>query len=789
MSSVVGLNTTNIQTITRHSNDVTKCCFSKRFQLAISSSDRTVSVWKWCSGQKFVEESYSPLTHHKYMVSSVQFNGEGTLLATSSMDGNIALCDVDSGKVLSTLVHNSRTGVRSSCFTSDYKCIISAGDDGTMCIWDLFRKSLIRTLSGHEEAVSTICCSKDSRIVVTGDTTGVAKIWSISELTDPCGKTVPLYVISGCHDMGVSSVDVSPINPITNKGKIYNVMSSGSDHLIKHWQVVLWKCNSNSYQCAVKFIKSLKGHSSIVTGVCFNHDGKMLASTSMDKTIRLWQLDESNNSLCCSVLEGHNRYVNTCVFSEESLLLATGSNDKSVIIWDVKGDMDIYFQMSTREEIVGSSINDTKAEVSLLKRFNTFNNAVNSCDFSIDNKILIAAGRVWNRVKHGQWQEVEFSPLRAHHYSIQHITISMCSLYMASCSLDGITIIWDLRMFEQKGVLHADCGGARCCSFSGNSKLIAVAYNNETIFVWNIETLQLISKLSGNNEDITCVTFSPDSYYLMAGCVEGHFRIWSVHPQKHIVSNSSSLCQDNAHDIGITTAHFAYKNPSIKHSLFLLTGGNDGLLKTWRMLNGQVDFKMKFIGHGSDITCAKFPQNTTTYFASTSLDKTARIWQTKTGECLHVIDPKNAILTCCSFSSDNRVLATGSLDKTLFLWNLPIEGEDFTSIRKSASLEKTYQRLDALTNIEKQNLEVDIVKLAPSIDAPEELICPITQQIFRDPVICSDGHTYERDAIVSWFRRGKITSPLTNEPLLSKSMKSDSIIKKLVTSFEKQNQS
>lgn len=68
--------------------------------------------------------------------------------------------------------------------------------------------------------------------------------------------------------------------------------------------------------------------------------------------------------------------------------------------------------------------------------------------------------------------------------------------------------------------------------------------------------------------------------------------------------------------------------PSEKKPLLMLTGGNDGIVKMWKLLDNEIEFKMKFIGHGSDITCVKFPRNITTFLASTSLDKTARIWQT-----------------------------------------------------------------------------------------------------------------------------------------------------------------
>lgn len=63
-------------------------CFRRMY------SDRTVSVWEWRSGSGFVEKSYSPLSHHKYMVTSVHFDGDATVLASSSLDGNTTLSDV-----------------------------------------------------------------------------------------------------------------------------------------------------------------------------------------------------------------------------------------------------------------------------------------------------------------------------------------------------------------------------------------------------------------------------------------------------------------------------------------------------------------------------------------------------------------------------------------------------------------------------------------------------------------------------------------------------------------------
>ena len=48
---------------------------------------------------------------------------------------------------------------------------------------------------------------------------------------------------------------------------------------------------------------------------------------------------------------------------------------------------------------------------------------------------------------------------------------------------------------------------------------------------------------------------------------------------------------------------------------------------------------------------------------------------------------------------------------------------------------------------------------------PPEFFCPITQERMLDPVVASDGHSYERDAIVHVIFRSNGISPLTRETL------------------------
>lgn len=54
---------------------------------------------------------------------------------------------------------------------------------------------------------------------------------------------------------------------------------------------------------------------------------------------------------------------------------------------------------------------------------------------------------------------------------------------------------------------------------------------------------------------------------------------------------------------------------------------------------------------------------------------------------------------------------------------------------------------------------------ATAEQVPEEFCCPITHEVFEDPVIANDGFTYERQAIQDWFDNGRRVSPMSNQPL------------------------
>ena len=65
----------------------------------------------------------------------------------------------------------------------------------------------------------------------------------------------------------------------------------------------------------------------------------------------------------------------------------------------------------------------------------------------------------------------------------------------------------------------------------------------------------------------------------------------------------------------------------------------------------------------------------------------------------------------------------------------------------------------------------------------EPFTCPITYELFRDPVLAEDGHTYERVAIEKWIRENG-TSPFTRQPLSMNQLHPNLTVKQAVADFE-----
>jgi WD40 repeat protein len=91
-----------------------------------------------------------------------------------------------------------------------------------------------------------------------------------------------------------------------------------------------------------------------VGDLAFSPDGRLLATASDDRKIRLWRMD---NFDLVATLEGHAGYVNGVAFSPDGKLIVSGSRDKLVGIWDVESRQLLNMLAGHAAEVLRVAIN------------------------------------------------------------------------------------------------------------------------------------------------------------------------------------------------------------------------------------------------------------------------------------------------------------------------------------------------------------------------------------------------------------------------------------------------
>jgi hypothetical protein len=112
-------------------------------------------------------------------------------------------------------------------------------------------------------------------------------------------------------------------------------------------------------------------------------------------------------------------------------------------------------------------------------------------------------------------------------------------------------------------------------------------------------------------------------------------------------------------------------------------------------------------------------------------------------------------------------------------------GETKSGETKSGETKSGETKSDA----KKWKYDTNGLPIADVVRIPDEYCCPISLEVMRDPVIASDGHTYERVSIQDWFDRGNRTSPRTGLGLKNIEVTENINLRKLIQDWEKREES
>lgn len=488
--------------------------------LVSGSDDNIVRVWDCRTGDLVL----NPMEGHTEGVSSVAFSPDSRLIASGSFDGTARVWNAQTGLLALEPLTGHSGYVWRVIFSPDGKRLASCSADQTIRMWDVETGDLVfQPMEGHHDIVRSIAFSPNGQYIASGSDDLTIRIWDAEtglQVAEP---------IRGCR-LTIVHLVYSP------DGR--HIVSGHSQFFsFQMWEVHIPRRAAEA-SCS---------HTSSVNSVLFSPDGRTIASSSRDGTIRFW--DTHTGSPIANPIDVESN-VRSLAFTSDGLLLSA-SDDLLVRLWDLKGAPSLIQKFSGHTDTiwsvasspdcryVASSSEDGMVHIWDAQTADQVNEPicyeerVPSLSFSADGRSIACSApsgnaiALWNISNREEFQQ----RFVGHREQINSIAFSPCGKLIVSGANDKSIRLWDAQtgapvLPPMEG--HTD--RVTFVAFSPDGEIIVSGSWDKTVGLWSSRSGASICFLKGHVDFVTSVAFAPDGEHIVSGACDNSIRLWKTSP-------------------------------------------------------------------------------------------------------------------------------------------------------------------------------------------------------------------------------------------------------------------
>jgi YD repeat-containing protein len=457
----------------------------------------------------------------------------------------------------------------------------------------------------------------------------------------------------------------------------------------------------------------LIGHKGSVLTVDISPDGKLIATGSNDKTVKIWKEDGT----LLETLE-HSATVHRVAFGPGGKFLVSGSLDGRLKLWNVDGkllrdipahDAPVWgVAFSPNGELIASASGDRTVKLwrldgTLLVTLTGHEQSVWSAAFDAESKIVASAG-VDGTVKLWSIDGALLKTLKGHESAVWDVAFCQQTNLLVSASTDKTAKLWRLdgtfvrSLLADEALVGIDC--------SDNGEYIATSGKDSRVKIWKPDGT-FLKTLKEHKAVVRDVALRADGLMAASASDDGTVKLWrrNQYLLRELRGHDDTVWELAVSSNGKLIASASFNairlwlpdgklwqriNISVDRGIFsvafapssqLLAISSNFIVELWNVEDLAKPIRV-LSGHQADVVAIAFSPDGQT-IATAGDDKTIKLWSLD-GKLLHSFIAHNERIWKLAFTPDGQTLASASADRTVKLWTP--DGELLTELNQGGAV-------------------------------------------------------------------------------------------------------